>query len=54
MRIYKIIIISVRSQIVAQTQIEWDMGPINPIQQICKRVGERIGLVMGITIVNRG
>ena len=30
------------------------MGPINPIQWICKRVGERTGLVMSFLKVNWG
>ena len=30
------------------------MGPISPIQWICKRVGEKTGLVMGFLTVNRG
>ena len=30
------------------------MGPISPIQQICKRVGEGTGLVMSFLTVNRG
>ena len=38
----------VGSQIVAQTQVEKDMGPI---QQICKRVGERIGLIIGFSTI---
>ena len=30
------------------------MGPISQYNKICKRVGERTGLVMGFLTVNRG
>ena len=43
--------VAVGSQIVAQTQVEKDMGPISPIHQICKRVGERIALMMGFSTI---
>ena len=46
--------VSVGSQIVAQTQIEKGMGPISPVQKICKRVGERIRLIKGLTTINGG
>ena len=40
----------VGSQIVAQTQVEKGDGP----NKICKRVGERIGLIKGLTTINGG
>ena len=45
-----IIIIIVRTRFADQAQGVWDLGPVSPIQQICKEWVKKLGFSAWITV----